>query len=142
METTSVSSSSAFLPKSPLAKTRSVRDSSGRTLKTNIPTRPLLSSGQPITRHTLQTSSTPKPKQSKSRNGCITCKGKRLKCDESKPSCEQCRKRNVSCGGYNKSFKWRSFEEASFTGRAAPKPKKGQRAFVRMNPFVWEADLQ
>ncbi|KAM5490084.1 hypothetical protein MaudMau93_002651 [Microsporum audouinii] len=65
-----------------------------------------------------------KPKQSKSRNGCVTCKSKRLKCDETKPTCLQCRKRNVPCGGYKKDFKWRSFEESSFTGKPKPKVKK------------------
>ncbi|KAF2083283.1 hypothetical protein K490DRAFT_52067 [Saccharata proteae CBS 121410] len=63
-----------------------------------------------------------KRKQSKSRNGCITCKAKRLKCDETKPSCQQCAKRSVTCGGYKKDFKWRPFEESNFagTGKAAP----------------------
>ncbi|KAK2879991.1 hypothetical protein FQN49_000684 [Arthroderma sp. PD_2] len=65
-----------------------------------------------------------KPKQSKSRNGCVTCKSKRLKCDETKPTCQQCQKRNVTCGGYKKDFKWRSFEESSFTGKSRPKLKK------------------
>ena len=75
-----------------------------------------------------------KPKQSKSRNGiatlplyedcvcvyiltalqgCSTCKAKRLKCDETKPSCNQCIKRKVVCGGYKKDFKWRAFPDAS-----------------------------
>ncbi|OXV09375.1 hypothetical protein Egran_02861 [Elaphomyces granulatus] len=65
-----------------------------------------------------------RPKQSKSRNGCITCKAKRLKCDETKPTCQQCRKRNVPCGGYKKDFKWRPFEEATFTSKSASKPKR------------------
>ncbi|KAL2216946.1 putative C6 finger domain protein [Thermoascus aurantiacus ATCC 26904] len=65
-----------------------------------------------------------KPKQSKSRNGCITCKAKRLKCDETKPTCQQCRRRNVPCGGYKKDFKWRPFEKASFTSKSAAKAKK------------------
>ncbi|RLL99452.1 hypothetical protein CFD26_105143 [Aspergillus turcosus] len=60
---------------------------------------------------------TNKPKQSKSRNGCITCKAKRLKCDESKPTCLQCKKRNVECGGYKKDFKWRPFEETNVVSR-------------------------
>ncbi|KAL2830274.1 fungal-specific transcription factor domain-containing protein [Aspergillus cavernicola] len=69
---------------------------------------------------------TNKPKQSKSRNGCITCKAKRLKCDESKPTCLQCKKRSVECGGYKKDFKWRSFGEGNVPGRsAAPRVKKG-----------------
>ena len=85
---------------------------------------------------------TAKPKQSKSRNGtdlslivgpalfrelatefqagCVTCKAKRLKCDETKPTCLQCHKRNVECGGYKRDFKWRSFEETTFTSKLAP----------------------
>ncbi|KAK6438725.1 hypothetical protein LTR95_005068 [Oleoguttula sp. CCFEE 5521] len=54
-----------------------------------------------------------KQKQSKSRNGCVTCKAKRLKCDEEKPTCQQCAKRKVECGGYRKDFKWRPFEETN-----------------------------
>lgn len=61
-----------------------------------------------------------------SRSGCSTCKAKRLKCDESKPTCKQCVKRKVTCGGYKKDFKWRAFSDAS---PRAPSPnthnKKG-----------------
>ncbi|WEW61403.1 hypothetical protein PRK78_006893 [Emydomyces testavorans] len=64
-----------------------------------------------------------KPKLSKSRNGCVTCKSKRLKCDEAKPVCRQCQKRNVTCGGYKKDFKWRQFEESSFTNKLWSKGK-------------------
>ena len=64
-----------------------------------------------------------KPKQSKSRNGCVTCKAKRLKCDETKPGCQQCNKRGVPCGGYKKDFKWRAFAEPITT---APKTTKSK----------------
>lgn len=64
-----------------------------------------------------------KPKQSKSRNGCITCKAKRLKCDETKPTCQQCHKRSVTCGGYKKDFKWRPFEETTFATKVVPASK-------------------
>ncbi|KAK0661807.1 Lysine biosynthesis regulatory protein LYS14 [Lasiodiplodia hormozganensis] len=67
-----------------------------------------------------------KRKQSKSRNGCITCKAKRLKCDETKPTCQQCARRSVTCGGYKKDFKWRPFEEANFTG-SKPQPAKQRK---------------
>ncbi|KAK4508147.1 hypothetical protein PRZ48_001885 [Zasmidium cellare] len=50
-----------------------------------------------------------KPKQTKSRNGCLTCKAKRLKCGEEKPGCLNCAKRNVTCGGYKKVFQWRDY---------------------------------
>ncbi|PVI06032.1 hypothetical protein DM02DRAFT_515697 [Periconia macrospinosa] len=67
-----------------------------------------------------------KRKQSKSRNGCVTCKAKRLKCDETKPTCQQCARRTVPCGGYKKDFKWRPFEETTYTapGKASAKTKK------------------
>ncbi|KAF2031237.1 hypothetical protein EK21DRAFT_88170 [Setomelanomma holmii] len=47
-----------------------------------------------------------KAKKTKSRNGCGRCKLKRLKCDETAPSCLQCKKRNVACPGYEKTLKW------------------------------------
>ncbi|KAH9845807.1 Fungal specific transcription factor domain [Teratosphaeria destructans] len=61
-----------------------------------------------------------KPKQTKSRNGCVTCKQKRLKCGEEKPTCANCAKRNVECGGYKKDFKWRPFEETNVKSAASP----------------------
>ena len=48
-----------------------------------------------------------------SHTGCVTCKLKRLKCDEEKPGCQQCARRKVECGGYKKDFKWRPFEETN-----------------------------
>ncbi|KAK9365676.1 fungal-specific transcription factor domain-containing protein [Lipomyces kononenkoae] len=63
-----------------------------------------------------------KPKQTKSRNGCVTCKAKRLKCDETKPTCLQCQKRKVECEGYKKDFKWRLFDESSGVRRRQKAP--------------------
>jgi hypothetical protein len=53
----------------------------------------------------------------------MTCKKKRLKCDETKPSCVQCQKRSVVCEGYKKDYKWRTFEETTFAARPAAKRK-------------------
>ncbi|KAF2223655.1 hypothetical protein BDZ85DRAFT_112389 [Elsinoe ampelina] len=44
-------------------------------------------------------------KQTKSRGGCQRCKSKRLKCDETKPACDQCSRRGVVCPGYKVEFK-------------------------------------
>ena len=76
--------------------------------------------------------------------GCITCKTKRLKCDETKPTCQQCLKRNVPCGGYKKDFKWRPFEEATFVSK--PVPKAGKKGKVYCYDYLpsnkeHEADL-
>jgi hypothetical protein len=54
--------------------------------------------------------------------GCITCKNKHLKCDETKPTCTQCGKRSVTCGGYKKEFRWQAFEEPSVPGKQATTP--------------------
>lgn len=61
-----------------------------------------------------------KTKRTKSRNGCVTCKKKRLKCDETKPFCLNCQKKNIDCGGYATSFKWRSFNDDSSNKGASP----------------------
>ena len=67
-----------------------------------------------------------KPKQRKSRTGCITCKAKRLKCDENKPACEQCTRKGLVCEGYQRDYKWRSYEEQ----------KKNIRFDVRNSQFA------
>ncbi|OQO01107.1 hypothetical protein B0A48_13350 [Cryoendolithus antarcticus] len=33
--------------------------------------------------------------------GCVTCKKRRVKCDETKPACDRCVKAKVVCGGYH-----------------------------------------
>ncbi|KAJ5612236.1 hypothetical protein N7510_005430 [Penicillium lagena] len=79
---------------------------------------------KPVSRSTVAPATIQRPKQTKSRNGCSTCKAKRLKCDESKPSCQQCERRKVPCGGYKKDFKWRPFEETNL----APVSAKSKKA--------------
>lgn len=37
---------------------------------------------------------------SRDRNGCVTCRARRLKCDEGKPSCQNCTRFKIQCGGY------------------------------------------
>ncbi|KAJ4310334.1 hypothetical protein N0V84_011017 [Fusarium piperis] len=35
--------------------------------------------------------------------GCVTCKERRVKCDEAKPVCRSCQRLKLRCGGYNRS---------------------------------------
>lgn len=140
METITIPSPSAFL-RSPVLKPSTPALSRKAASKKKVAAanaeKPAAAAAEGVT----------KPKQSKSRNGmrcfnvvrvlptnlnangaigCVTCKAKRLKCDETKPTCQQCRKRNVECGGYKKDFKWRSFEEATFASKPAPpRARKG-----------------
>ncbi|ETN42177.1 uncharacterized protein HMPREF1541_04118 [Cyphellophora europaea CBS 101466] len=36
----------------------------------------------------------------KSRTGCVTCKLRRVKCDEARPKCDRCTKLGLACDGY------------------------------------------
>ncbi|KAH7128009.1 fungal-specific transcription factor domain-containing protein [Dactylonectria estremocensis] len=47
----------------------------------------------------------------RSRSGCVTCKGRHLKCDETKPTCELCASRGVECGGYSRALRWSTKHE-------------------------------
>ncbi|KAL1849535.1 glutamate decarboxylase gad1 [Paecilomyces lecythidis] len=119
METIKIPSPSAFLDPPSLNPSRGQPANKPASKQPSPPS----TSKQPVG-NTITSTGLNKPKQSKSRNGCITCKTKRLKCDETKPTCQQCHKRNVECGGYKKDFKWRPFEESNFVTRSTPRPKK------------------
>ncbi|KIX93715.1 uncharacterized protein Z520_10621 [Fonsecaea multimorphosa CBS 102226] len=113
-----IPSPSVFLRKSPVIPPAPVGQSKKSAIakqKTYPPPKALNKS--------VQDGAVTKPKQSKSRNGCMTCKKKRLKCDETKPSCAQCQKRSVVCEGYKKDYKWRTFEETTFASRPVAKRK-------------------
>lgn len=77
-----------------------------------------------------------KPKHTKLRNGCNTCKRKRLKCDETKPSCHNCIKRGISCGGYATAFRWKPFGEADKLGGAMLEQQQMQATFGTVRPVV------
>lgn len=40
-------------------------------------------------------------KKRRVRTGCLTCRQRRVKCDERKPTCERCQVANVYCEGYD-----------------------------------------
>ncbi|KAF8761966.1 maltose acetyltransferase [Rhizoctonia solani] len=40
-------------------------------------------------------------KQSRSKTGCLTCKTRRKKCDEQRPTCERCARAKMECLGYS-----------------------------------------
>lgn len=39
-------------------------------------------------------------RKKRTRTGCLTCRSRRVKCDERKPTCERCETANVQCAGY------------------------------------------
>ncbi|EXF81310.1 hypothetical protein CFIO01_00972 [Colletotrichum fioriniae PJ7] len=42
----------------------------------------------------------------RSRSGCVTCKAKHLKCDETRPACQQCTRKGIKCGGFAQGLRW------------------------------------
>ena len=42
----------------------------------------------------------------KVRSGCVTCKARRIRCDETKPVCIRCTRSKKTCGGYNLPHAW------------------------------------
>lgn len=53
----------------------------------------------------------------RSKTGCITCRKRKKKCDESKPGCMNCEKNSVLCEGYNERHIWKSGKERAEQGR-------------------------
>ncbi|KAF4998617.1 hypothetical protein FGRMN_2943 [Fusarium graminum] len=41
-------------------------------------------------------------RRSRSFGGCVTCRSRRVKCDEGRPECSMCKVLGVKCGGYSK----------------------------------------
>ncbi|KAI8627871.1 fungal-specific transcription factor domain-containing protein [Xylariaceae sp. FL1651] len=50
--------------------------------------------------HQAQESGPIKKKNSRSRSGCLTCRARKIKCDESPNGCINCERINVACPGY------------------------------------------
>ncbi|KAL2396634.1 hypothetical protein ABEF93_000132 [Exophiala dermatitidis] len=61
-------------------------------------------------------------KTAKSRSGCSTCKQRRVKCDEGKPSCRQCTLKGLECPGYATRWKWSSKHERHWRSSLQPQP--------------------
>ncbi|CAD6581245.1 MAG: hypothetical protein ASARMPREDX12_000407 [Alectoria sarmentosa] len=76
----------------------------------------------PTPKVTVKASS--KKKSAVAKHNRKTCKEKRLKCDETKPVCQQCDKKGVQCEGYEKVLKWRPQEDTFRTKPTSPRLRK------------------
>ncbi|KAE8378062.1 hypothetical protein BDV26DRAFT_262205 [Aspergillus bertholletiae] len=76
-------------------------------------------------------------------NACRTCLRRRVKCDLTQPSCNQCTKRNLSCPGYEKRWKFMHQTTGSIqkdqqrNGRNQPQPHR-EAALVRARQSIDE----
>lgn len=55
---------------------------------------------QPVTAPSNSTPPTKGPSKKRTKTGCLTCRKRRIKCDEGKPHCNNCLKTNRNCEGY------------------------------------------
>ncbi|KAF2083891.1 C6 zinc finger domain protein [Saccharata proteae CBS 121410] len=60
------------------------------------------------------------PTKSRSRNGCLTCRKRKIRCDEGRPVCGNCRGRNLECQR-GIALKW----EAEYTSRGLAFGRRG-----------------
>ncbi|KAJ3572584.1 hypothetical protein NPX13_g4999 [Xylaria arbuscula] len=61
--------------------------------------------------------------------GCITCRKKKIKCDEGRPRCGQCRKGARECEGYDRSTIFRN----SFADNFAVTPNFGDQGVIQID---------
>ncbi|KAK6434948.1 hypothetical protein LTR95_008869 [Oleoguttula sp. CCFEE 5521] len=78
--------------------------------------------------------------------GCVTCKKRRVKCDETKPACDRCVKAKIVCGGYHvpkalifESSQSKSLSEDAITGNGTGSqqltvPSRRNDPFASPNP--------
>jgi hypothetical protein len=86
-------------------------------------------SGQPAARKRGRprkhpVSDTRKTAHTRSKTGCATCRRRKKRCDERKPSCLACEKNNVECEGYEPKRQWRGGKEKEKTVAVAIRANK------------------
>ncbi|KAK0704642.1 hypothetical protein B0H67DRAFT_591955 [Lasiosphaeris hirsuta] len=59
--------------------------------------------------------------------GCRTCRARRIKCDEGKPTCKQCAKSKRECGGYRSEFEIVHRDQTTTTVRRVRKALELER---------------
>lgn len=76
----------------------------------------------------------------RSYQGCWTCKRRRRRCDNARPTCQSCARRGIDCEGYEVRLKWGSgiASRGRYTGAekpleesVPPRPKGRQRDLIR-----------
>ncbi|KAH7157312.1 fungal-specific transcription factor domain-containing protein [Dactylonectria estremocensis] len=79
-------------------------------------------------------------KHSKTFTGCWTCRGRKVKCDEERPGCRQCRQKNLACQGYGVRLHWMPSETGPAGSNVDPLPQqlprvKSQRSQISIEPM-------
>ncbi|KAH7157955.1 fungal-specific transcription factor domain-containing protein [Dactylonectria estremocensis] len=61
-------------------------------------------------------------KRTKTFTGCWTCRARKIKCDEARPHCRQCRDKSLACEGYGSRLQWLAPETGSRAGSRSEMP--------------------
>ncbi|KPM42788.1 hypothetical protein AK830_g3759 [Neonectria ditissima] len=84
-------------------------------------------------------------KHSKTFTGCWTCRGRKVKCDEERPGCRQCRQKNLECQGYGVRLHWMQPETGPVGSAVDPLPQlpraKSQRSQISIGAFAFGSQL-
>lgn len=71
-------------------------------------------------------------------SGCITCRRRKVKCDEVKPACERCRKATYKCAGYDQPW----FDGRPFAREAQERKRVRDELYLaRLDPFLTKEAL-
>ncbi|KAH6880716.1 fungal-specific transcription factor domain-containing protein [Thelonectria olida] len=78
-------------------------------------------------------------KHSKTFTGCWTCRSRKVKCDEERPGCRQCRIKNLECQGYFIRLHWTQPQTGPVGSIIDPLPSvpraKSQRSQISIEPI-------
>ncbi|KAI1024893.1 hypothetical protein LB504_009690 [Fusarium proliferatum] len=73
-------------------------------------------------------------RRQKLRSGCVTCKKRKLKCDEAEPACTRCVKSNLLCPGYKRPVKWSTKHEIDYGIHSYAGPGSGPSSGIGNSP--------
>ncbi|KAL0472610.1 hypothetical protein QR685DRAFT_473368 [Neurospora intermedia] len=75
----------------------------------------------------------------RTKTGCLTCRKRRIKCDEAHPTCNNCKKSKRDCLGYDPIFKQQQQQQQqqqSLTAQSTPKSQHSAPASLTSTPTV------
>lgn len=79
------------------------QDSNNSNSRSDFPSSPTHPPTMPT--HSPRSANRPR-RHNKTFTGCWTCRARKVKCDEGRPICCQCRQRGIPCGGYGIRLQW------------------------------------
>ncbi|KAH6603181.1 zn2-c6 fungal-type dna-binding domain [Trichoderma cornu-damae] len=68
--------------------------------------------------------------------GCVTCRRRKKGCDKNVPSCHQCIRSGLQCGGYERDLVWvNTTPDGDDAGKAMPQPPDAKMSSTQQRPW-------